>query len=150
MLVTPVRRAPCHASPDSNTRPLPTLARSWLRLPGRRQAAGRSAFAMAPGKICFAPGLSRAPVPFRAERRVLNRRRRADGAAAWIPGLAAPSVRPLRSGQSIGSGSPRTGHRKSAAASRTRLISPAWTSACSSDQLVTSSDALPVAVHVAR
>ncbi len=50
----------------------------------------------------------------------------------------------------MGSGSPRTGHRKSAAASRTSVISPAPTSAWSSAQLVTSSDASPVAVQLAR
>jgi diguanylate cyclase (GGDEF)-like protein len=52
--------------------------------------------------------------------------------------------------QPIGVGSPRTGQRKSAAASRTSVISPASTSSWSSLQLVTSPEASPVPVHVAR
>ncbi len=52
-------------------------------------------------------------------------------------------------GQPIGCGFPRTGQRKSAAASRTSVSFPAATRDWSSSQLVTSSVGSPVAVQAA-
>ena len=64
---------------------------------------------------------ARLPLPCNGSRAVLSDRRR----------------------QPIGSGFPRTGQRKSAAAFRTSVTSPLKTSDSSCDQLVTSVDAIP-------
>ena len=82
---------------------------------------------------------------------LLGERIRPSTVRVWMSGgsLATEGAAPSGWPQPIGSGSPRTGQRKSAAASRTIVSSPLATRDSSCDQLVTRVEASPD-VQVAR